>query len=66
MAYVRKTKDVYELVTNYGYGEEVECTYDSIKEAREDFKRYLDEKKAGYLPELSYVMIKVHRVRKEN
>ena len=65
-AYVRKTKDVYELVTNYGYGEEVECTYDTQAEMRADFKRYMDEKRAGYLPSLLYVTCRVRRVRKEN
>ena len=40
MAYVRKTYDEYEIVTNYGYGWEVECTEDSIKEARQRVKEY--------------------------
>lgn len=66
MAYVRKTKDVYELITNYGYGEDVECTYDSIKEAREDLRVYLEERRLGYLPELRSIRIKTRRVRKEN
>lgn len=27
MAYVRKTEDVYDIQTNYGYGWETESTY---------------------------------------
>ena len=46
MAYVRKTKDVYYIDTNYGYGWETESTYDKDdyenprKSAREDAKEY--------------------------
>lgn len=40
MAYVRKTYDEYEIVTNYGYGWEVECTESSMKEARQRVREY--------------------------
>ena len=40
MAYTRKTKDVYNIVTNYGYGWEVECTEDTYKEAKQRLKEY--------------------------
>lgn len=40
MAYVRKTKDVYNIVTNYGYGWEVECTEETYKEAKQRLKEY--------------------------
>ena len=46
MGYVRKTKDVYCIDTNWGYGWETESTYDSDdyenprKSAREDAKEY--------------------------
>jgi hypothetical protein len=66
MSYIRKTYDVYDLVTDYGYGPEAECTYNTQAEMRADFKRYVDEKKAGYLPNLLYVTCRTRRVRKEN
>ena len=34
MAYQRKTKDIYELVTNYGYGEEVESWAETFEEIK--------------------------------
>ena len=46
MAYVRKTKDVYCIETNYGYGWETESEYDQndyenpMKSAYEDAKEY--------------------------
>lgn len=64
-AYVRKTKDIYELVTNYGYGEEVEYTADNQKEIHGVFLDYRNEKIAGYLPELVSIRIRHRRVRKE-
>ena len=42
MAYVRKTYDEYEIVTNYGYGWEVECTEETMKEARQRKKEYME------------------------
>lgn len=46
MGYVRKTKDVWHIQTNYGYGWETESTYDKddyenpYKSAKEDSKEY--------------------------
>lgn len=42
MAYVRKTKDVFEVQVNYGYGHGFECVYteETRKEARERIKEY--------------------------
>lgn len=46
MAYQRKTKDVWIIETNYGYGLEEESRYDSCdyenpyKAAKEDAKEY--------------------------
>ena len=46
MAYQRKTKDVYVIETNYGYGWEEESEYDKddytdpLKSAKEDAKEY--------------------------
>ena len=39
-AYVRKTHDVYVMMTNYGYGWEEECEYDSYAEAKRDLAGY--------------------------
>ena len=40
MAYTRKTKDVYVLMSNYGYGWEEEIEEDKYKEAKEQLKTY--------------------------
>lgn len=46
MGYVRKTKDVWCIDTNYGYGWETESTYNKddyvnpYKSAKEDAKEY--------------------------
>lgn len=40
--YKRKTKDVYYLVTNYGYGWEEEVSYETYKEAKQGKKEYLE------------------------
>lgn len=42
MAYTRKTKDIYNIVTNYGYGWEVECTEETYKEAKQRLKEYME------------------------
>jgi hypothetical protein len=38
----RKTFDEFDLITDYGYGPEVECTEDSFKEAKQRKKEYLE------------------------
>ena len=42
MAYVRKTRDSYEVQGNYGYGDGFECVTaeDTRHEARERLKEY--------------------------
>jgi hypothetical protein len=40
MKQIRKTYDEYEIVTNYGYGQEVELTESTFKEARLRVKEY--------------------------
>lgn len=40
MAYKRKTKDVWDIQTNCGYGWETESTYDSYAEAKRDLVEY--------------------------
>lgn len=60
MAYERKTRDEYEIVTNYGYGWEVECSEDTLKEAQERKKEYLKNAKW-----LVGIYIRKRRVKKE-
>ncbi len=38
MAYERKTRDVFEIMANYGCGWKVECTCSTAQEARNDLK----------------------------
>ena len=61
MAYVRKTKDIYELVTNYGYGEEVEAWAETYDEIKGDYDAYVREKTEGYMPELKSIRIRKRR-----
>ncbi len=59
MGYVRKTKDEWVIMCNNGYGWEDIVHYDSYKEAREDFKAYIENDKTA-----SYKLIK-KRVQKK-
>ena len=61
--YKRKTKDVWQLITNYGYGKEIECEYEDEKEAIEDFEKYRKEQKEGYLPSLISVMLMKRKIK---
>lgn len=38
--YKRKTKDVWIIETNYGYGWESESEYDNYEDAKKDLKDY--------------------------
>ena len=40
--YKRKTRDRWDIETNYGYGWEAECCEYTIKEAREQYRCYLE------------------------
>ena len=40
--YIRKTRDEYNIVTNYGYGWEVELTEYTFKEAKLRKKEYIN------------------------
>jgi len=42
MAYIRKTQDVWEIQTNYGYGWEVENTETTLKDARRSYREYCE------------------------
>ena len=61
--YKRKTKDVWQLITNYGYGAEIECEYDDEEEALDDFEIYRKEQKEGFLPDLISVMLFKKRIK---
>lgn len=62
MAYVRKTKDEYQLLCNYGYGDgwEVVLTEETLKEAKERKKEYVEN-----MPQYPYKIVK-KRVKVEN
>lgn len=55
MAYVRKTKDEYYLLCNYGYGDgwEVVLTEETLKEAKERKKEYVEN-----MPQYPYKIVK--------
>lgn len=38
--YTRKTRDRYDIMTNYGYGWECECSEYTYKEAKQTAKEY--------------------------
>lgn len=40
MAYARKTRDRWDIMTNYGYGWECECSEYTLKEARQTLQEY--------------------------
>jgi hypothetical protein len=40
--YKRKTIDYYYLQTDYGYGKELETCYDTLKEAKQGKREYID------------------------
>jgi len=61
MAYVRKTYDQYEVVTNYGYGWETEVTEDTYIEALMRKKEYIEN-----VRNLIGIRIVKRRVRKDN
>jgi hypothetical protein len=42
MMYQRKTRDRWDIETNYGYGWEAECSEYTRKEARQTYREYLD------------------------
>ncbi len=42
MAYKRKTRDRYDIETNWGYGWECECSEYTKKEASAQFRCYIE------------------------
>lgn len=60
--YKRKTRDIWQLITNYGYGNEVEIQSDDYMSIKEDYLSYKKEKDAGFLPDLLVLKIQKRRV----
>ena len=48
MGYIRKTKDEYNIMGNYGYGWDFECMYDTFKEAKQGLKEYRENGSGTY------------------
>ena len=42
MAYQRKTRDRWDIMTNWGYGWECECSEYTRKDARQRLKEYME------------------------
>ena len=55
MAYARKTRDEYQLLCDYGYGEGWECVLaeDTRAEAKERFREYVEN-----MPQYPYKITK--------
>lgn len=47
MAYQRKTRDRYDIMTNYGYGWEAEVSEYTYKEAKQTAKEYRENTRAA-------------------
>jgi hypothetical protein len=58
MAYTRKTRDRWDIVTNYGYGWEAECSEYTYKEAKQTAREYRENTTAA-------VRIEKHREKLE-
>ena len=58
MAYQRKTVDRYDIMTNYGYGWECECSEYTWKDAKQTAKEYRENTSAA-------VRIEKHREPKQ-
>ena len=60
MTYIRKTRDRWDIETNWGYGWDVECSEYTGKEARQTLKEYR-ENYAG----MAAVRMRKHREKLE-
>ena len=58
MAYERKTVDRWDIMTNYGYGWECECSEYNRADARQRLKEYRENTRAA-------VRLEKHREKKE-
>ena len=64
MAYIRKTKDRYDIETNYGYGWDVECSEYTWKEARQTWKEYFENSYGRYRVRITKHREKITKVDK--
>lgn len=46
MSYKRKTHDIYQVVTNYGWGWEVECEEFTLRDALQRYREYKENTNA--------------------
>jgi predicted metal-binding protein len=60
MSYKRKTRDRWDIMTNYGYGWECECSEYTWPEAKQTLKEYRDNAAGRFS-----VRIEKHRERIE-
>lgn len=58
--YKRKTRDVYIIMANYGYGWEEECQADTQQEAKQNLKDYRENGGGQYC-----LKIKRERIEEE-
>lgn len=58
MAYIRKTVDRWDIMSNYGYGWECECSESTFKEAKQTLKEYRENGDGCY-------RLEKHREKKE-
>ena len=58
MAYVRKTVDRWDIMSNYGYGWACECSEYTLKEAKQTVKEYRENGGGVY-------RLEKHREKKE-
>lgn len=58
MGYTRKTRDRWDIMTNYGYGWDCECSEYTWKEAKQTAKEYRENTRAA-------IRIEKHRERIE-
>ena len=58
MAYVRKTVDCWDMMSNYGYGWECECSEYTRKEAKQTLREYRENGDGSY-------RLEKHREKKE-
>ena len=60
MSYKRKTRDRWDIMTNYGYGWECECSEYTYKDAKQTLKEYRENSCDRF-----YVRLEKHREKME-
>jgi predicted metal-binding protein len=60
MSYIRKTRDRWDIMTNYGYGWECECSEYTWKEAKQTLKEYRENSDGRF-----FVRLEKHREKIE-